>query len=277
MSSTFDPKTAPPSVFAAHDADAYERVMGRWSRRLAPKLIRFGGLADGDRVLDVGCGTGNLSFALSEAANVAAVTGIDQAEVYLASARSRTSDPRFSFRHADARALPFPDASFDRAYSMLVLQFIPDADHAVAEMCRVVRPGGTVTAAVWDSFGGLPHQRLMWDIAAVLDPSASPPRSLFRSLSAPDEMATLWRRLGLRDVEESSITIRMEFASFEDYWQPFTTGEGGPGQFMASLSDAMRATLREHMQRGYVSNRPDGPRSFTATAWACRGALPTGT
>jgi SAM-dependent methyltransferase len=160
---------------------------------------------------------------------------------------------------------------------MLVLQFIPDADRAVAEMCRVVRPGGTVTAAVWDSFGGLPHQRLMWDIAAVLDPSASPPRSLFRSLSAPDEMATLWHRLGLRDVEQTSITIRMEFASFEDYWQPFTTGEGGPGQFMASLSDAMRATLREHMQRGYVSNRPDGPRSFTATAWACRGALPTGT
>jgi SAM-dependent methyltransferase len=277
MSSTFDPKTAPPSVFAAHDADAYERVMGRWSRRLAPKLIRFGGLADGDRVLDVGCGTGNLSFALPEAANVAAVTGIDQADVYLAAARSRTGDPRFSFQHADARALPFPDASFDRAYSMLVLQFIPDADRAVAEMCRVVRPGGTVTAAVWDSFGGLPHQRLMWDIAAVLDPSASPPRSLFRSLSAPDEMATLWRRLGLRDVEESSITIRMEFASFEDYWQPFTTGEGGPGQFMASLSDAMRATLREHMQRGYVSNRPDGPRSFTATAWACRGVLPTGT
>jgi SAM-dependent methyltransferase len=277
MTSTFDPRTAPPSVFPAHDADAYERVMGRWSRRLAPLLIRFGGLADGDRVLDVGCGTGNLSFALPEAANVAAVTGIDQAEVYLAAARSRTSDPRFSFQHADARALPFPDASFDRAYSMLVLQFIPDADHAVAEMCRVVRPGGTVTAAVWDSFGGMPHLRLMWDTAAALDPSATPPRSLFRSLSAPDEMATLWRRLGLRDVEETSITIRMEFASFEDYWQPFTTGEGGPGQFMASLSDAMRATLREHMQRGYVSNRPDGPRSFTATAWACRGVLPTGT
>ena len=109
------PGLAPPSVFPAHDADAYERVMGRWSRRLAPLLIRFGGLADGDRVLDVGCGTGNLSFALPEAANVATVTGIDQAQVYLAFARSRTGDPRFSFQHADARALPFPDASFDRA------------------------------------------------------------------------------------------------------------------------------------------------------------------
>ena len=277
MSSDFDHKTAPASVFAAHSADAYERIMGRWSRRLAPLLIHFGGVADGDRVLDVGCGTGNLSFALPEVANVAAVAGIDQADVYVTFARSRTSDPRFSFQQADARALPFPDASFDRAFSMLVLQFIPDADRAVAEMRRVVRPGGSVTAAVWDSFGGTPHLRLMWDTAAMLDPSAERPRSLFRYLTAPDEMANLWRRLGLRDVEQTSLTIRMEFDSFDDYWQPYTTGEGGTGEFMTSLSDAMRETLREHVRLGYLSNRPDGPRSFAATAWACRGTVPPGT
>ncbi len=150
MSSTFDSKTSSASDFAAHNADAYEQVMGRWSRRLAPLLIQFGGLADGDRVLDVGCGTGSLSFALAEAANVATVAGIDQAGVYVSFARSRTNDPRFGFQQADARALPFPDASFDRAFSMLVLQFIPDVDRAVAEMSRVVRPGGTVTAAVWE-------------------------------------------------------------------------------------------------------------------------------
>jgi ubiquinone/menaquinone biosynthesis C-methylase UbiE len=273
--STSVPGAASTSGFAAHNADAYERVMGRWSRRLAPLLIRFGGLADGDRALDVGCGTGSLSFTLPDVANVAAVTGIDQAEVYIAFAHARAGgNARFNFRQADARALPFPDASFDRAFSMLVLQFIPDADRAVAEMCRVVRPGGTVTAAVWDSFGGLPHQRLLWDTAAMLDPAAARPRALFRSLSAPDEMAALWRQLGLRDVEQTSLTIRMDFASFEDYWQPFTSGEGGTGDFMASLSDAARATLREHMQRGYVANRPDGPRSFTATAWACRSIVP---
>ena len=277
MSSTFDPKTAPASVFAAHSADAYEQIMGRWSRRLAPLLIRFGGLADGDRVLDVGCGTGSLSFTLPAIANVASVTGIDQADVYVAFARSRASDPRFSFQQADARALPFPDASFDRAFSMLVLQFIPDPDRAVAEMRRVVRPGGSVTAAVWDSFGGTPHLRMMWDTAAMLDPSSTRARSLFRYLTAPDEMAILWRRLGLHNVEQISLTIRMEFASFEDYWQPYTTGEGGAGAFMASLTDAMRHTLCEHVRLAYLSNRPDGPRSFAATAWACRGTVPPGT
>ena len=115
--------------------------MGRWSRRLAPLLIRFGGLSDDDRVLDVGCGTGSLTFTLPEIANVASVTGIDLTEPYVEFARARNADPRISFRQADARALPFEDNSFDRAFSMLVLQFIPDAAFAVAEKRRVVRPG----------------------------------------------------------------------------------------------------------------------------------------
>ncbi len=273
MSTSFDPATARPSMW--QNAAAYEQIMGRWSRRLAPLLIGFGGIADGERVLDVGCGTGSLSYALPEAANVAAVTGIDQTESYLAYARGRSADPRFSFQHADARALPFGDGAFDRAFSMLVLQFIPDVEHAVAEMRRVVRPGGRVTAAVWDSFGGMPHLRLMWDTAAVLDPTAERPRALFQSLSAPGEMSGMWRQVGLTEVEDTSLTIRMDFADFADYWQPLAAGEGGPGHFVASLSDAARATLREHVRRGFLCNRPDGPRSFATTAWACRGAVPS--
>jgi SAM-dependent methyltransferase len=116
-----------PAVPSFQNADAYEQVMGRWSRRLAPPLIRFGGLSDGDRVLDVGCRTGSLAFALLEITNVTGVTGIDLTEPYLEFARARNADPRISFQQADARVLPFEDNSFDRAFSMLVLQFIPDA------------------------------------------------------------------------------------------------------------------------------------------------------
>jgi SAM-dependent methyltransferase len=275
MTTAFDPKTAPPSVFPAHDAALYEQAMGRWSRRLAPLLIEFGGLADGDRVIDVGCGTGSLSYALPEAADVAAVTGIDQAEVFLDYARERSGDPRFTFRYADARALPFADDSFDRAFSNLVLMFIPDVEHAVTEMRRVVRPGGRVTAAVWDTFGGMPWVRLLWDTAAVLDPTAERPRALFSPLTAPGEMSAMWRQVGLIEVEETSLTIRMDYANFDEYWQPLASRDSPPGQYVTTLSDQARATLREHVRRGFLGNRPDGPRSFASTAWACRGTVPS--
>jgi ubiquinone/menaquinone biosynthesis C-methylase UbiE len=241
---------------------------------LAPLPIGFGGLADGDRVLDVGCGTGSLSYALPEAADVASVTGVDQAEVFLDYARKRSADPRFTFRQADARGLPFADGSFDRPFSTLVLQFIPDVEHAVAEMRRVVRPGGLVTAAVWDTFGGMPWIRLLWDTAAVLDPRAERPRALFSPLTAPSEMSAMWRQVGLTEVEQTSLTIRMDYANFDDYWRSLERRDSPPGLYLATLSDEVRATLREHVQRGFLCNRLDGPRSFASTAWACRGTVP---
>jgi ubiquinone/menaquinone biosynthesis C-methylase UbiE len=110
-----NPNTAAAAGF--QNAEAYEQIMGRWSRRLAPLLIRFGDLSDGDRVLDVGCGTGSLTFIVPEIANVTAVTGIDLTPAFIDFARGRNADPRISFQPADARVLPFEDDSFDRAFS----------------------------------------------------------------------------------------------------------------------------------------------------------------
>jgi SAM-dependent methyltransferase len=259
-------------AFKFDDAEAYERLMGRWSQQLAPQLIGFGGLAPGERVLDVGCGTGSLTAALHAAADLAAIAAVDVSEAYLAFARARNPDPRIRFEPADARALPFPDAAFDRAYSMLVLLFVPDAARAVAEMCRVVRPGGRVVAAVWDTFGGMPQARLIWDIAGVLDPTLE--RPLFRPMTAPDELAQAWRAHGLLEVEQTNLLVRMDFASFDDYWAPFLGGEGALGKFVVDLAPARRATLQDHVRRAYLANRPDGPRSFPNVAWACRGTVP---
>jgi SAM-dependent methyltransferase len=262
----------PGSALPFGNAAAYERMMGRWSRRLAPLLIRFGGLSDGDRVLDVGCGTGSLSFALPQIAAVKSVTGVDVSAPYVDYLRAKNPDPRFAFERADARALPFPDAAFDRAFSMLVLQFIPDAALAVREMRRVVRRGGTVTAATWDGFSGLPQIKMMWDIAAALDPTVK--RNPLHPLMLPQGLETLWREVGLVDVEQTSLLIRMDFESFDDYWLPLTAGEGPPGQFVAGRPEAARAILREHLRQSYLHDLPDGPRSFACIAWACRGTVP---
>jgi SAM-dependent methyltransferase len=270
MAATADGNPTASSMFG--NADAYERLMGRWSRRLAPLLVGFGGISKDDRIIDVGCGTGSLAFTIPRLADIRCLRGVDLSAGYVEYVRAQNTDPRLSFDQADARALPFPDRSFDRAFSMLVLHFVPDPARAVREMCRVVRGGGTVTAAVWDEYSGLPHFRMLFDIAAVLDPSVK--RHYFRPLTAPGEMAALWREVGLAEVEQTELLIRMEFSSFDDYWMPFTAGEGPPGQLLAGLSEPARAELREHVRRAYLSDRPDGPRSFVAVAWACRGTVP---
>src|SRR5262245_16781739 len=162
----------PSSRFMAGDGNGYELQMGRWSRRLAPLFIDFAGIEEGQHVLDVGCGTGSLAFALSQNENVKRISAIDFSPIYIKHAQQLTNDPRIQFRVGDACALPFETAAFDHTASLLVLAFIPEVNVAVREMRRVTRPGGIVAASMWDTRGGLTIARMFWDTAAMLDPSA---------------------------------------------------------------------------------------------------------
>jgi len=265
-----------PSTFHASSADAYEQLMGRWSRQLAPLLIGFAGVADGEQVLDVGCGTGSLTFALPRAANVAAVTGLDFAPPYVEHARAANTDPRIAIQQGDACAMPFDTGAFDRAIAMLSLQFIPEVERAVAEMRRIVRPGGTVAAAVWETYGGMPANRMFWDIAGVLDPDAIKQRArmFFNPITQPGGLGALWRRSGLRDVSETMLLVRMDYANFDDYWEPIASGEGSLGQYLTRLNQAARAALHERVRAAYLGGAADGARSFAAVALACRGVVP---
>jgi SAM-dependent methyltransferase len=265
-----------PSNFNARDPENYERLMGRWSRLLAPLFIAHAGIVDGEEVLEIGCGTGSLTFALPQAAGFAGLTAIDHSELYLAAARAKNRDPRIRLEPGDGSALRFPDASFDRALSMLVLpSIVPDPRLAVAEMRRVTRPGGVVAAAFWDSPGGNCGHRMFWDVAAILDEAAGAARAhtLGRPLYRPGALAEMWREAGLVDVDQRSLMIRMDFADFADYWQPFASGEGAIGAYVATLDDARRAPLEHHLREAYLTGAPDGPRSFVAVALSCRGVV----
>jgi ubiquinone/menaquinone biosynthesis C-methylase UbiE len=129
-------------------AEAYERQRGRSSKILAPLFVDFVGVQG--EVLDVGCGTGALTFAIAKSESVSKIVAMDLAEAFLAFSRSKTDDPRISFESGDAQNLRFVDASFDQCLALLVMRFIPDAAKAVREMRRVTRPGGVVATAMWD-------------------------------------------------------------------------------------------------------------------------------
>ncbi|SDP86863.1 Methyltransferase domain-containing protein [Phyllobacterium sp. YR620] len=263
------------SSFNVHDAAGYEQLMGRWSQKLALQFIDFAGLADGEKILDVGCGTGSLTFALARNPNLSEIAAIDFSEVFVAEANRRNTDPRIHIQQADACALPFKDAAFDRAMALLVLHFVPETAKAVTEMRRVVRPGGVVAATVWDHLGGMPGMRMMIDTVAALSDSGRQLRSryCFQPMMQPGELKQTFVEQGLVDVTETELMIRMDYRDFDDYWAPIAAGEGPLGKYVAALDKAGRARTDAAVRDAYEAGRPDGPRSFANVAWACRGQV----
>jgi ubiquinone/menaquinone biosynthesis C-methylase UbiE len=264
------------SSFTVHDAAGYEQLMGRWSQKLAPLFIDFTGLSDGEEILDVGCGTGSLTFALAKAADLGEIAAIDYSPVFIEAAIRRNTDPRIQFQQGDACSLPFRDGSFDRALALLVLHFVPEAGKAVAEMRRVVRPGGVVAAAVWDHLGGMPGMRMMVDTVAAISEGGRQLRAryCFQPMMQPGEMRQTFVEQGLADVTETQLMVRMDYKNFDDYWAPIAAGEGPLGKYVALLDAAERARTDAAVRDAYEAGQSDGPRSFANVAWACRGIVP---
>lgn len=264
------------STFTAADGDGYERQMGRWSRRLARPFLEFVGTAEAETVLDVGCGTGALASAIVERTQTTRVHGIDFSPVYVEHARRHGSSPRLTFEVGDACALALPDRAFDRVLALLVLHFVPSAQRAVGEMRRVARPGAVLGAAVWDARGGFVINRIFFDTAAALDPKAGErrARNYTRPMTRPGELAAAWRSAGLLDVVDTTLMIRMDFDSFDDFWAPYEGGDGPQAEYTSTLDSERRAKLREAVRQAYVDGEADGPRSYAALAWAVKGRVP---
>ena len=256
------------------EAKAYEGFMGRWSRTLAPLLVRFAGVRDGDVVLDVGSGTGAVAAAVASTAPAARVTGIDPSAAYVAFAQAKAANERIRFEEGDAQELRFETATFDRTLSLLVINFIPDAEKAVREMNRVTRRGGTVAAVVWDYGEGMEMLRAFWDAAIALRPLDEKKDERHMPFSGRGELGALWRSQGLQDVVEEALSIETGFSSFDDYWTPFTHKQGPAGAYVAALSAEEREQLRLRLRQRLLRDGLDRPFVLRARAWAVRGIVP---
>lgn len=259
-----------PSNFVAKGADNYEASMGRWSRRLAGPFLAFAGVPARGRVLDAGCGTGSLTLALAARPGLDEIQALDVAEDFVTALRTRTTDPRITARQGDVCALPYDAGTFDAAYSLLVLHFVSDADRAIGEMRRVLRPGASAAAAVW-AWGGIPSWRLFWDAVLHAEPEAAkgvaPQR---RPMTGQGELCAAIERAGFTDVAETSLAVSMDYADFDDFWYPTAYGQGRFGAFFDALPRKRRDRLHAAVRAAYCADGTDGPRNFPSTAWAVR-------
>jgi len=258
-------------MFAA--SAPYERFMGRWSRLLAPLMVKFAGVRGRDSVLDVGSGTGALSFAVAAAVPSAHVIGVDPASAYVDNANAQVTNKRIRFVVGDAQQLVFADGMFDRVVSMFAINFIPDASRALREMIRVTRRGGTIAAAVWDYGDGMQMLRIFWDEAVRRDPSIGPRDERHMPLCRLGELSAMWRAHGLEKVEEQPLEIALSFASFDDYWLPFTGGQGPVGSYVGRLPETDRDALRSLLRRRLLGDGPDRAITLRGRAWAAKGAV----
>lgn len=261
-----------PDVF--DQADAYERYVGRWSRRLVPEFVRWIDAPAHSRWLDVGCGTGSLTEAILTGAEPSAVVGIDRSAQFVEHATGRAHDPRATFRVGDAMALELDAGSFDVAASALVLNFVPDPAVAVSEMRRAVRAGGTVAACVWDYAGDMRMMRVFWDAAIDLDGAATANDEGSRfTITRKESLRACFERAGLEHVDVRPLDVEMRFSDFDDYWEPFLSGQAPAPAYAMSLPDEKRTELRE-LIRSRLEANPDGSIEMTSRAWAVKGSAP---
>jgi SAM-dependent methyltransferase len=253
------------------DGAAYERLMGRWSVLVGEVFLDWLAQPKSLRWLDVGCGNGAFTELLVARCAPAEVQGLDPSESQIAYARTRPGVGLAQFRQGDAQALPFADGSFDAAVMALVISFLPDPAKAVAEMARVVRPGGWLGTYMWDiPGGGLPLQPIQVAMQSMGIASPNPPGF---AVSRLDRMRALWEQAGLESIDTRVIRITVTYSDFDDFWESNSVPVGPSGKAIHDMSPSAREQLKAHL-RGGLPKGPDGRISYTAHANAVKGQVP---
>jgi ubiquinone/menaquinone biosynthesis C-methylase UbiE len=254
-----------------NDGKAYERMMGRWSKRVGVQFLDWVNAPKGLKWVEVGCGNGAFTEELIAYCAPSAVSAVDPSEGQLSFARTRPAAKLAQFQLADAQALPFPDRSFDAAAMALVITFIPDPAKAVAEMARVVRPGGLVATYMWDTVnGGVPLSPIE---AALRSLGLNHPQRASATASLRENMQAFWQAAGLQSVETRVIRIPVAYSSFDDFCDSNLVPVGPSGQIIGAMSpkekDQLKARLREQLPIA-----ADGTIAYEAFANAVKGKVP---
>jgi SAM-dependent methyltransferase len=254
-----------------NDGGAYERGMGRWSRLAGEVFLDWLAPPTGVRWIDIGCGSGAFTELLYARCAPVEVQGIDPSDAQLAFARTRPGATGAVFQQGDAMALPFPNDRFDAAVMALVIFFVPDPAKGVAEMARVVGPGGLVAAYAWDvGEGGFPFSCLRAELSASGRPSLDPPSP---NAARTDVMRALWTGCGLEAIEARPITVQLTYTDFDEFWTA-STGTGGGRLALDAMPPAEIEPFKARVRARLPAADTSGRITYTSRANAIKGRVP---
>jgi SAM-dependent methyltransferase len=248
----------------------YDQWMGRWSRLLAHEFLQWLNLPVGLRWLDVCCGSGVITEAITERNAPAKIVGIDASPEQINFARQHRAHPNVTFQTGDAMSLPFPDATFDAVVCGLGLNYVPNPVEALKEFSRVTPLGGTIAVYLWDYAQGARFLREFWDAAIAIDPEAASFDQAHRfPMCIPEGLQSLFEQAGLNHASIHALEIVTHFTSFEDYWAPLLTGQGSAPNYLATRDKKIQTAIRDRLRKALPTNA-EGGIDLPARAWAIR-------
>lgn len=249
------------------DGASYDAMMGGWSRAVGDQFLDWLRPAQGLDWIDVGCGSGAFTDLIIQRCAPTSVLGIDPSEAQLDFARTRALGPTARFEVGDAMALDVADASKDAAVAALVVHFMPDPRHGIAEMARVAKHGGLVAAYAWDlAGGGFPYEAMHTAMRWMGLQAPEPPHP---EAANADELARLWNAAGLKSIEQCSFSASQRFHDFDHYWMAATSSPRISAGLTSAPVEAL-LTLKRRL-RTELPQAQSGEITVTARANAIAG------
>lgn len=252
------------------DGEAYERMMGRWSRVAGEQFLDWLGPAAGLRWLDVGCGTGVFTELVLSRCAPAKIHGVDPSDEQLDYARTRVPAGAVEYSKGEAQLLPFDDDAFDVVVMALAINLVPEPVDAVAEMARVTARGGLIGTYMWDIPGG---GITMEPIHKALAEIGVPSPIFGAGATTAQAMQSLWEQAGLTDIATTRIDVPVSFESFDAFWSANTAMANTVSRAMAPLPAAEIEKLKDRLRATLPTDR-DGRIAYGSFANAVKGRVP---
>lgn len=249
-------------------AGGYAQTTMQILAQYAEDAIAHAGVKPGATVLDVACGPGTLALMVAEKAEF--VHGIDFSGEMLSIFKQRAANAgldNIGFHHGDAQNLPYPDGTFDAAFSMFGLMFFPDRGKGFSEIHRTLKPGGSICVTSWGPVDQSPAMSIMFGAVRAIKPDLPEPQRAIGSLENPEVFERELRESGFRNVKIMRVTKGFPVESIDSFWENMVLGSAPIQMLKKGMGDDVWRE-KEKLAIQYLEEAiPSIPTTLTSDAW----------